>query len=133
MVTSNGSSPLTMGGLDPGMMYSVTINVFDGNQVVLSNQTVTKTVTVMDDESGKYMWISYTMCHEGLMGKRMCINVRPTYVNYAQNLAQNAFWNFPNFNQILCSLSSWSYCRLRLLGTCAYLVRNMCLVFPSMR
>ena len=31
MVTSNGSSPLTVRGLDPGMMYSVMINVFDGN------------------------------------------------------------------------------------------------------
>ena len=55
MVTSNGSSPLTVRGLDPGMMYSVIINVFDGNQVVLSNQTVTKTITVMDDESGSYV------------------------------------------------------------------------------
>ena len=52
MVTSNGSSPLTMRGLDPGMMYFVTINEFDGNQVVFSNQTVTVTITVMDDESG---------------------------------------------------------------------------------
>ena len=51
MVTSNGSSPLTVRGLDPGMMYSVIINVFDGNQVVFSNQTVTLTITVMDDES----------------------------------------------------------------------------------
>ena len=55
MVISNGSSPLTMRGLDPGMMYSVTINVFDGNQVVLSNQTVAKSITVMDDESGSYV------------------------------------------------------------------------------
>ena len=55
MVTSNGSSPLTMRGLDPGMMYSVTINVFDGNQVVLSNQTVAKSITVMDDGSGSFV------------------------------------------------------------------------------
>ena len=52
MVTSNGSSPLTVRGLDPGMMYSVIINVFDGNQVVLSDQKVTKTITVMSDETG---------------------------------------------------------------------------------
>ena len=53
MVTSIGSSPLTVRGLDPGMMYSVTINVFDGNQVMLSNQMVTKSITVMGTDSGK--------------------------------------------------------------------------------
>ena len=47
-----GNSPLTVRGLDPGMMYSVIINVFDGNQVVLSDQTVTLTSTVMGDKSG---------------------------------------------------------------------------------
>ena len=52
MVTSNGSSPLTVRGLDPGIMYSVTINVFNGNQVVLSDQMVIKTITVVNDESG---------------------------------------------------------------------------------
>ena len=45
MVTSNGSSPLTVKGLDPGMMYSVIINVFDGNQV-LRGRLVIKTITV---------------------------------------------------------------------------------------
>ena len=53
MVTSSGSSPLTVGGLDPGMMYSVVINVFDGNQVVLSDQTVNLCITVMDVGPGK--------------------------------------------------------------------------------
>ena len=52
MVTSNGSSPLTVKGLDPGMMYSVKINVFDGNQVLLRDQMVIKTITVMNDKSG---------------------------------------------------------------------------------
>ena len=47
MVTSNGSSPLTVKGLDPGMMYSVTINVFDGSQVVLRGRVVIKTITVL--------------------------------------------------------------------------------------
>ena len=46
MVTSNGSSPLTVRGLDPGMMYSVMINMFDGNQVVLRGRAVKKTITV---------------------------------------------------------------------------------------
>ena len=53
MVTSSGSSPLTVGGLDPGMVYSVVINVFDGNQVVLRGRVVTKTITVMNTTSSK--------------------------------------------------------------------------------
>ena len=53
MVTSSGSSPLTVGGLDPGMVYSVMINVFDGNQVVLRDQTVNLIITVMYVEPGK--------------------------------------------------------------------------------
>ena len=51
MVTSNGNSPLTVKGLDPGMMYSVRINMFDGNQVVLSDQAVTRTVILKGDHS----------------------------------------------------------------------------------
>ena len=47
MVTSNGSSPLTVRGLDPGMIYSVTINVFDGNRVVLRGRVERKTITVI--------------------------------------------------------------------------------------
>ena len=50
MVISSGSSPLTVGGLDPGMMYTVMINVFDGNQV-LRGRVVTKTITVMSTTS----------------------------------------------------------------------------------
>ena len=53
MVTSNGSSPLTVRGLDPGMMYSVIINVFDGNQVVLRGRLVRNTITVTNVTSGK--------------------------------------------------------------------------------
>ena len=52
-VTSIGNSPLTVRGLDPGMRYSVTIKVFDGNRVVLRNQMVTKTIAVMGTDSGK--------------------------------------------------------------------------------
>ena len=51
MMTSNGSSPLTVRGLDPGMMYSVMINVFNGSQV--GDQTVNLSITVMSDNSGK--------------------------------------------------------------------------------
>ena len=50
---SNGYSPLTMRGLDPGIMYSVIINVFDTNRVVVKDETVTKTVTVMGDKLSK--------------------------------------------------------------------------------
>ena len=53
MVTSSGTSPLTVGGLNPGMVYSVINNVYDGNQVVLSNIMVTKTITVMNTTSSK--------------------------------------------------------------------------------
>ena len=47
MVTSNGSSPLTVRGLDPGMMYSVIINVFDGSQVMLRGRVERRTITVI--------------------------------------------------------------------------------------
>ena len=52
MVTSIGSSPLTVRGLEPGMMYSVLINVFDNNQIILRNVTITANVTVKNN-SGK--------------------------------------------------------------------------------
>ena len=55
MITSSGSSPLTVGGLDPGIMYTVMINVFDGNQVVLRGKVVTKTITVMGTISSTYV------------------------------------------------------------------------------
>ena len=51
MVASSGSSPVTVTGLDLGVMYSVIINVFDGNQVVLRDQLVIRNITV----SGKYI------------------------------------------------------------------------------
>ena len=53
MMTSNGSSPLTMIGLDPGITYSVTISVFNENETVFRNETVMKTIIVMGDQSGK--------------------------------------------------------------------------------
>ena len=56
-MTSNGYSPLTVTGLDPGIMYSVIINVFDGNQVVLSDQTIMRSITVMSDQSSKSIHI----------------------------------------------------------------------------
>ena len=49
MVTSIGSSPLTMRGLDPGMMYSVTINVFINTRIVLEDLMVTVNITVMNN------------------------------------------------------------------------------------
>ena len=52
-MTSNGNSPLTVTGLDPGIMYSVTINVFDGTQMIISDQTEVRNITVMGDQSGK--------------------------------------------------------------------------------
>ena len=46
MVTSSGSSPVIIMGLDPGITYTVKINLYDGDQVMMSNITVTDTVTV---------------------------------------------------------------------------------------
>ena len=46
MITTNGSSPLIVTGLDPGVTYSVTVTVFNDNEVGLSDQTLTQTVTV---------------------------------------------------------------------------------------
>ena len=62
LMTSNGNSPLTVRGLDPGIMYSVTINVFNGNQVVFRNETVMKTITVIGDQSGKIICICTYVC-----------------------------------------------------------------------
>ena len=53
MATISGSSPLIMRALDPGIMYSVMINVFDGYQVVLRERAVAKSITVMSTKSGK--------------------------------------------------------------------------------
>ena len=53
MVTINGSSPLTVRGLDPGMIYSIKINMFDGNQVVLRGRAVTEIITVVNTTSSK--------------------------------------------------------------------------------
>ena len=54
-----GNSPLTVGGLDPGMMYSVMINVFDGSHVVLRDQMIVQNITVMNKTSNKYMYYVY--------------------------------------------------------------------------
>ena len=44
-----GKSPLTVGGLDPGVVYSVMINVFDGSHVILTDQTEVIKITVMNE------------------------------------------------------------------------------------
>ena len=53
IVSTNGYSPLTVTGLDPGVRYTVTINVFDGNQVVLNNERVLKVITVLNTTPSK--------------------------------------------------------------------------------
>ena len=55
LVTGSGNSPLIVGGLDPGIMYSVMIKVFDGNQSVLTDHMITTTIKVMDGEAGTYI------------------------------------------------------------------------------
>ena len=49
----SGYSPLTVMGLDPGKPYTVTIHVFDGNQVVLNERIITKTIVVLSSTSSK--------------------------------------------------------------------------------
>ena len=49
MITAKGSSPLTVKELDPGVTYTVTIDVFYQNQIGLTDQTVTETITVNSD------------------------------------------------------------------------------------
>ena len=62
MVTSSGNSPLIVTGLDPGIMYTVTINVFDGTQMILSDQTEIRNITVMSDQSGKSLCTYVRTC-----------------------------------------------------------------------
>ena len=49
MVNNSGSSPVIIMGLDPEIMYTVKINLFDGDQVVMSNITVTDTIIVRNN------------------------------------------------------------------------------------
>ena len=49
----SGYSPLTVMGLDPGKVYTVNIRVFDGNQMVLNNEGITKTIRVISTTSSK--------------------------------------------------------------------------------
>ena len=53
LVTSNGYSPLTVRGLDPGMRYIVTISVFGHNQEELCNERVIINIRVMSATSSK--------------------------------------------------------------------------------
>ena len=50
---SNGYSPLTETGFDPGKVYTVFINVIDGNQVVSNDERITQTITVISTTSSK--------------------------------------------------------------------------------
>ena len=52
MVTRSGIGPFTITDLDTGTTYFVHINVFDGNQVVLKDQAVTKNITFIS--TGKF-------------------------------------------------------------------------------
>ena len=66
MVTSIGSSPLTVRGVDPGMMYSVTINVFNDTRVLFMELKMTENITVMNNN----------------LGTLPCINVYPLHTVY---------------------------------------------------
>ena len=51
--SSNGYSPLTETGFDPGKVYTVYIDLFDGNQVMSNNERITRTVTVISTTASK--------------------------------------------------------------------------------
>jgi len=53
LVTASGNSPLIIGGLDPGITYSIIIHVFEDGQVVLRDQTVMQIIEMMSYSSGK--------------------------------------------------------------------------------
>ena len=59
IVTSIGNSSFTVRGLDPGMIYSVTINVFDGNQVVFRELMIATHVTVMKSLGKTFVQLLY--------------------------------------------------------------------------
>ena len=61
MVTSNGSSPLNVTGLDPGIIYTVTIKVFDGTQMIMNDQTEMRNITVLGDQSGEIYMYAHRM------------------------------------------------------------------------
>ena len=63
MVTANGKSPLTVRGLDPGTTYSVTISVFNDNEVGLQHQTLTQTITVNSGNISVYYTIAIYIMH----------------------------------------------------------------------
>ena len=52
-MSSNGTSPLTLRGLDPGIRYSVIIDVFDGNRRVLNDETVAKVIRMINTTPSK--------------------------------------------------------------------------------
>ena len=61
-VTSNGYSPITVMGLDLGKEYTVSIHVFDGNQVV-SNNKIIRYIRVISTTSSKIVCsIQLVMC-----------------------------------------------------------------------
>ena len=60
VVIGNGYSPLTVMGLDPGRRYTVTINVFDGIQVVLIDDVIRKTIRVISTTSSKFCDYAYS-------------------------------------------------------------------------
>ena len=51
--TSNGYSPFTETGFDPGKVYTVYIDLFDGNRVVSNDERITTTITVISTTSSK--------------------------------------------------------------------------------
>ena len=87
MVTIIGYSPLTVRGLDPGMVYSVIINVFNGTQVLFMELKITKNITVMNDDLGTYITV-----HKHLRSYPLCICIPYTTNFGSRKLYPKKFW-----------------------------------------
>ena len=70
MVTVIGNSPIVVAGLDPGVMYSVTVNVYNGNQVGLPDQTTTQDIEVSSGETLFHV-ITLKLCSRNQKGNVM--------------------------------------------------------------
>ena len=77
-MTSSGSSPLNIIGLEPGEVYTVMINLFDDDQVVITNQTINQIIVVMGDKSGKF----YTCVLQYLNTHCAVLHIIMVYVIY---------------------------------------------------
>ena len=59
-VRSNGYSPLTETGFDPGKVYTVFIDLIDDSRVVSNDERITTTIRVISTTSSKIVYSNVT-------------------------------------------------------------------------